>query len=146
MESGQFSIHGSCKTNCFQISCFSVGKTRAKDAALNAIQSPLLDIGIERATGIVWNITGGSDLTLFEVTFSPLPLSDYTSSDGWRIWDLCPLWWAKVHYLQWLNEACLRRNKWTVIILCSSNTFKQERKENRRTRQRRWTLGTKPSR
>ncbi|XP_039048597.1 cell division protein FtsZ homolog 2-2, chloroplastic-like [Hibiscus syriacus] len=43
------------------------GKSRARDAALNAIQSPLLDIGIERATGIVWNITGGSDLTLFEV-------------------------------------------------------------------------------
>ncbi|GKV31796.1 hypothetical protein SLEP1_g40462 [Rubroshorea leprosula] len=45
----------------------TVGKTRARDAALNAIQSPLLDIGIERATGIVWNITGGSDLTLYEV-------------------------------------------------------------------------------
>ncbi|KVI03561.1 Cell division protein FtsZ [Cynara cardunculus var. scolymus] len=29
------------------------GKTRARDAALNAIQSPLLDLGIERATGIV---------------------------------------------------------------------------------------------
>ncbi|KAA3471708.1 Cell division FtsZ, chloroplastic-like protein [Gossypium australe] len=43
------------------------GKSRARDAALNAIQSPLLDIGIERATGIVWNITGGTDLTLFEV-------------------------------------------------------------------------------
>lgn len=43
------------------------GKSRARDAALNAIQSPLLDIGIERATGIVWNITGGMDLTLFEV-------------------------------------------------------------------------------
>lgn len=48
-------------------SCYDAGKTRARDAALNAIQSPLLDIGIERATGIVWNITGGSDLTLFEV-------------------------------------------------------------------------------
>ncbi|KAK9156735.1 hypothetical protein Scep_003309 [Stephania cephalantha] len=36
----------------------ATGKTRARDAALNAIQSPLLDIGIERATGIVWNITG----------------------------------------------------------------------------------------
>jgi cell division GTPase FtsZ len=47
------------------------GKTRARDAALNAIQSPLLDIGIERATGIVWNITGGSDLTLFEVAGYP---------------------------------------------------------------------------
>ncbi|XP_077235777.1 cell division protein FtsZ homolog 2-1, chloroplastic-like [Tasmannia lanceolata] len=45
----------------------ATGKTRARDAALNAIQSPLLDIGIERATGIVWNITGGSDLTLYEV-------------------------------------------------------------------------------
>ncbi|CAN0847014.1 Cell division protein FtsZ homolog 2-2, chloroplastic [Linum grandiflorum] len=45
----------------------ATGQTRARDAALNAIQSPLLDIGIERATGIVWNITGGKDLTLFEV-------------------------------------------------------------------------------
>uniref|UniRef100_A0ACD5T9A3 Uncharacterized protein n=1 Tax=Avena sativa TaxID=4498 RepID=A0ACD5T9A3_AVESA len=45
----------------------ATGKTRARDAALNAIQSPLLDIGIERATGIVWNITGGTDLTLTEV-------------------------------------------------------------------------------
>lgn len=45
----------------------ATGKTRARDAALNAIQSPLLDIGIERATGIVWNITGGCDLTLYEV-------------------------------------------------------------------------------
>ncbi|KAL6574994.1 Cell division protein FtsZ [Orobanche minor] len=45
----------------------ATGTSRARDAALNAIQSPLLDIGIERATGIVWNITGGSDLTLLEV-------------------------------------------------------------------------------
>ncbi|KAK9825287.1 hypothetical protein WJX74_006360 [Apatococcus lobatus] len=43
------------------------GRTRAKDAALAAISSPLLDVGIERATGIVWNITGPPDLTLFEV-------------------------------------------------------------------------------
>ncbi|KAD3336389.1 hypothetical protein R6Q59_028388 [Mikania micrantha] len=45
----------------------ATGKTRARDAAFNAIHSPLLDIGIERATGIVWNITGGTDLTLLEV-------------------------------------------------------------------------------
>ncbi|XP_028113192.1 cell division protein FtsZ homolog 2-2, chloroplastic-like [Camellia sinensis] len=50
----------------------ATGKTRARDAALNAIQSPLLDIGIERATGIVWNITGGSNLTLYEVGFYSL--------------------------------------------------------------------------
>lgn len=43
------------------------GKSRARDAAIAAISSPLLDLGIERATGIVWNITGGKDLTLHEV-------------------------------------------------------------------------------
>jgi cell division protein FtsZ len=46
-----------------------MGKSRARDAALGAIQSPLLDVGIERATGIVWNITGGKDMTLFEVSY-----------------------------------------------------------------------------
>ena len=43
------------------------GKDRARNAAIMAISSPLLEVGIERATGIVWNITGGSDLTLCEV-------------------------------------------------------------------------------
>ena len=46
------------------------GKGRARDAALAAISSPLLDIGLERATGLVWNITGPPDLTLFEVPTS----------------------------------------------------------------------------
>eukprot|EP01026_Neomeris_dumetosa_P040043 TRINITY_DN3305_c0_g1_i8.p1 TRINITY_DN3305_c0_g1~~TRINITY_DN3305_c0_g1_i8.p1 ORF type:complete len:432 (-),score=74.38 TRINITY_DN3305_c0_g1_i8:86-1351(-) len=43
------------------------GKDRAKIAAQAAISSPLLDIGIDRATGIVWNITGPENMTLFEV-------------------------------------------------------------------------------
>ena len=43
------------------------GKSRARDAAIAATSSPLLDTGIERATGIVWNITGPPDLSLFEV-------------------------------------------------------------------------------
>ena len=47
------------------------GKARARDAALAAISSPLLDVGIERATGIVWNITGPADLTLFEASLNP---------------------------------------------------------------------------
>lgn len=42
------------------------GRGRAREAAVAAISSPLLDMGIERATGIVWNITGGADLTLHE--------------------------------------------------------------------------------
>ena len=43
------------------------GKTRARDAAMAAVSSPLLDVDIDRATGIVWNITGPPDMTLFEV-------------------------------------------------------------------------------
>jgi cell division protein FtsZ len=38
-----------------------------------AISSPLLDVGIQRATGIVWNITGPPDLTLFEVRSLRIP-------------------------------------------------------------------------
>ena len=44
------------------------GENRAIEAARKAISSPLLeDVAINGATGIIINITGGSDLTLFEV-------------------------------------------------------------------------------
>eukprot|EP00871_Galdieria_phlegrea_P002454 jgi/Galph1/3209/GphlegSOOS_G1878.1 len=43
------------------------GKSRARDAAMAAISSPLLDFPIERAKGIVFNITGGRDMTLHEI-------------------------------------------------------------------------------
>eukprot|EP00268_Persea_americana_P005448 TRINITY_DN11831_c0_g1_i3.p1 TRINITY_DN11831_c0_g1~~TRINITY_DN11831_c0_g1_i3.p1 ORF type:complete len:256 (-),score=56.47 TRINITY_DN11831_c0_g1_i3:305-1072(-) len=45
----------------------STGKNRAEEAALQATSSPLIERSIERATGIVYNITGGKDLTLQEV-------------------------------------------------------------------------------
>src|SRR5215210_4770502 len=43
------------------------GENRATEAARNAISSPLLEQSVEGATGILLNITGGSDLGLFEV-------------------------------------------------------------------------------
>ena len=43
------------------------GEQRAAEAAKNAISSPLLEQSVEGATGILLNITGGSDLGLFEV-------------------------------------------------------------------------------
>ncbi|MFM9158203.1 MAG: cell division protein FtsZ, partial [Dolichospermum sp.] len=45
----------------------SSGKSRAREAAIAAISSPLLECSIEGARGVVFNITGGSDLTLLEV-------------------------------------------------------------------------------
>lgn len=43
------------------------GKSRAQEAANAAISSPLLESSIEGARGVIFNITGGSDLTLHEV-------------------------------------------------------------------------------
>ncbi len=43
------------------------GDERARKAAEQAISSQLLDITIDGARGILFNVTGGSDLTLFEV-------------------------------------------------------------------------------
>lgn len=43
------------------------GKSRAREAAMAAISSPLLESSIDGAKGVVFNITGGSDLTLHEV-------------------------------------------------------------------------------
>lgn len=43
------------------------GETRALDAARQAIASPLLDVTINGAKGVLFNVTGGSDLTLMEV-------------------------------------------------------------------------------
>jgi cell division protein FtsZ len=43
------------------------GKSRAREAAMTAISSPLLESSIDGAKGVVLNITGGSDLTLHEV-------------------------------------------------------------------------------
>jgi cell division protein FtsZ len=46
----------------------ATGDRRALEAAQQAISSPLLeDVSIDGATGILINITGGPDLTLFEV-------------------------------------------------------------------------------
>jgi cell division protein FtsZ len=43
------------------------GKNRAVDAAKAAISSPLLETSINGAQGVLMNITGGSNLSLFEV-------------------------------------------------------------------------------
>jgi cell division protein FtsZ len=45
----------------------AAGESRAAEAARIAVSSPLLESSIEGATGILLNVTGSSDLGLFEV-------------------------------------------------------------------------------
>ncbi len=43
------------------------GENRAQDAAMQALSSRLLDVTIDGARGILFNVTGGPDLSLFEI-------------------------------------------------------------------------------
>ena len=46
---------------------YGSGENRAKEAAHQAISNPLLDTSIEKATGVLFNVTGGTDLRLSEL-------------------------------------------------------------------------------
>lgn len=46
---------------------YGTGENRAIDAARAAIESPLLEMSINGAKGVLFNITGGNDLSMFEV-------------------------------------------------------------------------------
>jgi len=59
-----------------------VGENRAQIAVKSAIFSPLLDISIEGAKGILFNITGGPDLTMAEVEEAAKLISQSADADA----------------------------------------------------------------
>lgn len=58
------------------------GEGRAVSAAKQAINSPLLEDRITGATGIIFNVTGGHDLTLHEVNEAAESIYDEVSEDA----------------------------------------------------------------
>lgn len=46
---------------------YGTGENRAQEAAKAAIESPLLEMSIDGAKGVLFNITGGNDLSMMEV-------------------------------------------------------------------------------
>ncbi len=58
------------------------GENRAESAAKAAISSPLLEVSIEGATGILFNVTGGMDLTLKEVNKAAKIISEAAGTDA----------------------------------------------------------------
>jgi cell division protein FtsZ len=59
-----------------------VGENRAQMAARAAVSSPLLDLSIDGARGILFNIAGGSDLTMFEVDEAAKVISSTADTDA----------------------------------------------------------------
>ncbi len=58
------------------------GKSRAREAAMTAISSPLLETSIDGAKGVLLNVTGGNELTLHEVTAAAKIISDAVDPDA----------------------------------------------------------------
>ena len=61
---------------------FGSGEGRALSAARAAIASPLLEVSIDGAKGILFNITGGPDLSMFEVDEAAKIISSAADSDA----------------------------------------------------------------
>ena len=61
---------------------YGSGENRAVDAARAAIESPLLEMSISGAKGILFNITGGNDLSMFEVDEAAKIITEAADSDA----------------------------------------------------------------
>ena len=59
-----------------------VGENRAQMAARAAVSSPLLDLSIEGARGVLFNIAGGKDLTMYEVDEAAKIISSAADQDA----------------------------------------------------------------
>jgi cell division protein FtsZ len=61
---------------------YGQGENRAVDAARAAIESPLLEQSINGAKGILFNITGGNDLSMFEVDEAAKIITEAADADA----------------------------------------------------------------
>jgi cell division protein FtsZ len=60
----------------------ATGEGRAVEAARNAISSPLLETTIDGASGVIFSVTGGPDLTLHEVQEAANVIYESVSDDA----------------------------------------------------------------
>jgi len=61
---------------------YGTGENRALEAAKAAVESPLLDLSIAGAKGILINITGGNDLSMFEVDEAAKVVTESAADDA----------------------------------------------------------------
>ena len=61
---------------------YGTGESRASEAAKAAIESPLLELSIDGAKGVLFNITGGNDLSMFEVDEAAKVITEAADPDA----------------------------------------------------------------
>ncbi|MCL5411132.1 MAG: cell division protein FtsZ [Patescibacteria group bacterium] len=82
---------------------FGTGENRAATAARSAVASPLLEVSIDGAKGVLFNITGGKDLSMFEVDEAAKIISAAADAD------------ANIIFGASIDEALVDQVKITVI-------------------------------
>ncbi|MBU0578091.1 cell division protein FtsZ [Patescibacteria group bacterium] len=96
---------------------YGSGENRAVDAARAAIESPLLEMSITGAKGILFNITGGNDLSMFEVDEAAKIITEAADTD------------ANIIFGTVINENYTGEIKCTVIATGFSED-EQKRQQN----------------
>ncbi len=61
---------------------YGTGEERAINAARSAVSSPLLDVSIDGARGVLFNVSGGTDLTMFEINEAAKVITEYIDNDA----------------------------------------------------------------
>jgi len=84
----------------------AIGEKRAEEAARAAINSPLLDISIEGAKGVLFAIAGGPDLTMFEIQEAAKVITEAIDKE------------AKVIFGA-INNDKLKKNEIKVTVIAS---------------------------
>ncbi len=92
-----------------------VGENRAATAARTAIASPLLEISIDGAKGVLFNITGGNDLTMSEVDDAAKQIAAAVDPD------------ANIIFGATIDEGLIDQVKITVIATGFDETKKRLR-------------------
>lgn len=94
------------------------GDNRALEAAKTAIDSPLLELSIDGAKGILFNITGGPDLGMYEIDEAAKTITEAADPD------------ANIIFGAIIDEAMSGEVKITVI----ATGFEQEKTERTKVR------------
>jgi cell division protein FtsZ len=84
----------------------ATGEKRAEEAALQAINSPLLDISIEGAKGVLFAISGGENMTMMEVQEAANVITNSIDAD------------AKVIFGA-IHDDRLKKNELRVTVIAS---------------------------
>lgn len=99
----------------------AIGDNRATEAARAAINSPLLDLSINGAKGVLFTIAGGSDMTMFEIQEAAKIITESIDND------------AKVIFGA-INDEKLKKNEIKVtVIACGFPADINKKKEQSST-------------